>query len=121
MSKFWIFVSLFQVLYASDAEDFNPFDHIIQKPKTVKTVDEDSAGFDENKQTNEQNKVFDNERCVCTCPDFDIPNVAKSTRKVYIGHADNAKGRNSRIRNLLSIFRDYMRDQNCFCNVIQYV
>ena len=81
MSKLWIFINLFQILFASDAEDFNPLDHILRPPPPQTKLNH------EKKNSNEigQPKVFDNERCVCTCPSFDIPNVAKSVRQVYIG------------------------------------
>ena len=45
-----------------------------------------------NNLNNNNNNVIADERCICTCPAFDIPNVAKSDRLVYIGHAENAQG-----------------------------
>lgn len=96
MYKIWIFLGLLiQPLVASDAEDFNPYDHIIQKPKPEITTNDD---LEENKINNLENNPNTNnayhadKRCICTCPAFDIPNVAKSDRLVYIGHAENAQG-----------------------------
>ena len=91
MYKIWIFLGLLvQPLLASDAEDFNPYDHIIQKPKPEITTND----FEEkiiNNLENPNNNVIADERCICTCPAFDIPNVAKSDRLVYIGHVENAQ------------------------------
>ena len=93
MYKIWIFLGLqlVQPMRASEAEDFNPYDHIIQKPKPEITTDEDNDDVVNNLNNNNNNVIAD-ERCICTCPAFDIPNVAKSDRLVYIGHAENAQG-----------------------------
>ena len=44
MYKIWIFLGLqlVQPMRASEAEDFNPYDHIIQKPKPEITNDEEN-------------------------------------------------------------------------------
>ena len=101
MSLIWIFLlsGIVQGILASDAEDFNPFDHILQSPPQRTNEDVSLPAASQPPPSSNDlipskglnNDPFNNERCVCTCPMFDIPNVAKSSREVYIGHADNAE------------------------------
>ena len=101
MSLIWIFLlsGMVQGILASDAEDFNPFDHILQSPPQRTNEDVSLPAASQPPPSSNDlipskglnNDPFNNERCVCTCPMFDIPNVAKSSREVYIGHADNAE------------------------------
>ena len=101
MAFLWIFLlsGMVQGILASDAEDFNPFDHILQSPPQRTNEDVSLPAASQPPPSSNDlipskglnNDPFNNERCVCTCPMFDIPNVAKSSREVYIGHADNAE------------------------------
>lgn len=57
---------------ASDAEDFNPEDHIVIRE--------------------EKHPIHQTERCKCTCPAFDVPNVARNQfAQVYTSNEDNVK------------------------------
>jgi len=59
-------------IVASDAEDFNPADHIVNRE--------------------EKHAIHHEERCRCTCPSFELPNVAKNQfAQVYTSTEENLK------------------------------
>lgn len=79
-------------IQSSEAEDFNPKDHIISihsgsDPKHSNK--ESTTSMSSDKTASE--KVHLNERCRCTCPPFDVPNVARMSGQIYTGQVDKSQ------------------------------
>ena len=79
-----IAVQLIHVVITSDAEDFNPRDHILTLPTS--TSSSNAGGFNEEISVDEGNpSVHRDERCRCTCPAFYVPNVSQMSGQIYTG------------------------------------
>ena len=67
------------IVITSDAEDFNPQDHILSLPTSSSSnVGNEDISVDEGHQHRD-------ERCRCTCPAFYVPNVSQMSGQIYTG------------------------------------
>jgi len=73
-----------KITQTSEAEDFNPLDHITAGNGVH--FNQDEVSVDEGEPS-----VHLDERCRCTCPPFDVPEVARMGGKIYTGQVDNAR------------------------------
>ena len=67
-----------KITQTSEAEDFNPLDHITAGNGVH--FNQDEVSVDEGEPS-----VHLDERCRCTCPPFDVPEVARMGGKIYTG------------------------------------
>ena len=67
-----------KITQTSEAEDFNPLDHITAGNGVH--INQDEVSVDEGEPS-----VHLDERCRCTCPPFDVPEVARMGGKIYTG------------------------------------
>jgi hypothetical protein len=72
------FFHFLKITQTSEAEDFNPLDHITAG-KGIH-FNQDEVSVDEGEPS-----VHLDERCRCTCPPFDVPEVARMGGKIYTG------------------------------------
>ena len=67
-----------KITQTSEAEDFNPLDHITAVNGVH--INQDEVSVDEGEPS-----VHLDERCRCTCPPFDVLEVARMGGKIYTG------------------------------------
>ena len=76
----FFFLHSLKMTQTSEAEDFNPLDHILSTAGNGIQFNQDEVSVDEGEPS-----VHLDERCRCTCPPFDVPEVARMGGKIYTG------------------------------------